>query len=291
MSRGAAVVLGVLALCVLPSAAGASTPRVSHIAVIVMENTEYGSVIGNSNAPFVNKLARRYGLATRFYGLAHPSLPNYLALLGGSTFGIADDCDDCSVNASNLMDQLDAAHISWKAYMEGMPQRCFQSANSGMYTKHHNPFVYFEDIAGKNDRCSRVVPADELTRDIAAGTLPRFVWVTPDKCHDMHDCSVATGDRYLAGLVSRLIRALGNHGLVFLTWDEGTTDDGCCSFAAGGHIATLLIGGLVRHGARLARPADHYSILRTIEDLWHLPRLRQAGCACTPSLVPLLKAR
>jgi hypothetical protein len=290
MSRVAAVLLLALALVALPSASAATVPRVSRIAVVVMENTEYGSVIGNSDAPFVNKLARRYGLSTRYYALAHPSLPNYLALLGGSTFGITDDCDDCSVNASNLIDQLDAAHIGWKAYMEGMPQPCFTGAHSGAYTKHHNPFVYFDDIATSSNRCAHVVPGSELTHDIAAGSLPRFMWITPDECHDMHDCSVATGDHYLAGLVPQLLHVLSNCGLVILTWDEGASDQGCCSLAAGGHVSTLLIGALVRHGARLARPEDHYSILRTIEDLWHLPRLREARCACTPSLLPLLKS-
>ena len=105
----------------------------------------------------------------------------------------------------------------------------------------------------------------------------------------MHDCSPATGDRFLAGLVPPLLRALGNGGLLFLTWDEGTSDDGCCRLASGGHIATIVAGAGAMPGARMRTPADHYSVLQTIEDMLGLPRLRGAACACTPSLGPLLR--
>ena len=128
------------------------------------------------------------------------------------------------------------------------------------------------------------MPFAQLAADERAGALPRFVWITPNLCHDMHDCSVATGDRFLAGLVPPLLRALGPRGLLFLTWDEGSSDDGCCRLASGGHIVTILAGGAARRGARLTTPTDHYSVLQTIEDLLGLPRLRGAACACTPSL-------
>jgi hypothetical protein len=104
----------------------------------------------------------------------------------------------------------------------------------------------------------------------------------------MHDCSVSTGDRFLAGLVPALLRALGRRGLLFLTWDEGSSDDGCCRLASGGHIVTIVAGGGARARARLATPTDQYSVLQTIEDLLGLRRLRGAACACTPSLQPLL---
>jgi phosphatidylinositol-3-phosphatase len=275
-------------MMLVPSATGATQPRATRIALIVMENTEYGSVIGSGEAPFVNRLARTYGLATDFYGTAHPSLPNYLALLGGATFGIDDNCDDCRVAASSLVDQLEPAHITWKAYMEGVPSPCYTGGESGNYTKHHNPFAYFSGIAERPSRCNRVVALEQLGADIAAGRLPQFVWITPDECHDMHDCGVSAGDRFLAGIIPNLLRALGPSGLLFLTWDEGTSDEGCCVFAHGGHIATVLAGRRVRRGSRFSRPADHYSILRTIEDVWRLPHLRNAGCTCSPALTPLL---
>jgi phosphatidylinositol-3-phosphatase len=113
----------------------------SRVVVIVMENAEFSDVIGGSQAPFVNALARRSAVATRYYGVSHPSLPNYLALTGGSTFGIRSDCTSCSVSARNLADQLDAAHISWRAYMEDLPFACDGTAGVGGYAKKHDPFI------------------------------------------------------------------------------------------------------------------------------------------------------
>jgi hypothetical protein len=105
----------------------------------------------------------------------------------------------------------------------------------------------------------------------------------------MHDCDTATGDRFLAGMVPALLRHLGSNGLLFLTWDEGSTGNGCCGLARGGHIVTVVAGPGARPGARLTTPTDHYSTLQTIEDVLGLPRLRGAACPCTPSLGPLLR--
>ena len=254
-----------------------------HVAVIVMENEEYGNIIGSRATPFINGLARRYALASQMYAITHPSLPNYLALTGGSTFGIDSDCTGCSVHATGLANQLDAAHLSWRAYMEDLPHACFGGGGAGDYAKKHNPFAYYTAT-----RCQNVVSLKRLAADERARKLARFVWITPNLCHDMHDCDPATGDRFLARLVPPLLAGLGRGGLLILTWDEGSSDDGCCRLAAGGHIATILAGPAARAGARLRTPTDHYSTLQTIEDLLGLPRLRGAACACTPTLAPLL---
>ena len=261
----------------------------AHIAVVIMENHEYGDIVGSGDARYINRLARRYAVATRMYAITHPSLPNYLALTGGATFGIDSDCTDCHVGASSLVDQLEARHLSWKAYMEDLPHPCYTGAQAGDYAKKHDPFAYYTRIVGDPARCRQIVPLDRLAGDERAGRLPRLLWVSPNLCHDMHDCSTATGDRFLAALLPPLIAALGPRGLLFVTWDEGTSDDGCCRLAAGGHIATIVAGGAVRPGARLRTPVDHYSVLQTIEDLYGLPRLRGAACPCTPSLAPLLR--
>jgi hypothetical protein len=260
----------------------------SHIAVIVMENQEYGGILGSRSAPYINSLARRYALATGMYAITHPSLPNYLALTGGSTFGIDSDCTGCSVKATSIVDQLEGAHLSWRAYMEDLPRKCFTGASAGDYAKKHDPFAYYTRVSDDRARCANIVPLTRLASDERAGTLPRFLWISPNLCHDMHDCSVSTGDRFLAGLVPALLRALGPRGLLFLTWDEGSSDDGCCRLASGGHIVTIVAGGGARRGRRLATPTDHYSVLQTIDDLFGLRRLRGAACACTPSLAPLL---
>jgi hypothetical protein len=242
--------------------------RPSHIAVILMENEEYGSIVGASSTPYINSLARRYALATSMYAISHPSLPNYLALTGGSTFGISSDCTGCTVGATSLVDQLDHARVSWKAYMEDLPGRCFTGAGAGDYAKKHDPFVYYTPVTDDPARCAHVVSLNQLYPD--------------ERSH-------ATGDRFLATLVPGLLRALGPRGLLFITWDEGSSDAGCCRLASGGHIATIVAGPAARPGARMRTPTDHYSLLQTVEDLLGLPRLRGAACRCTPSLQPLLR--
>src|SRR5205085_5722156 len=229
-----------------------SKARSSHVVVIVMENKEYGDVIGSSSAPYVNRLARRYGLATNSYGVSHPSLPNYLALTGGDTFGISSDCTSCHVGGKNLVDELEAARISWKAYMESMPTPCYRGGSAGDYAKKHDPFAYYDDVVTSKRRCSKIVPYQQLAKDMRRGRLPKFVWISPNLCHDMHDCEVKTGDGFLASLIPRLLRVLGKHGVLFLTWDEGSSDRGCCSHAAGGHIATIVAGPDVRRRGRSA---------------------------------------
>src|SRR3954449_2587231 len=137
MARATALApLALFAWAVAPAPARAATA--SHVVVIVMENKEYGDVIGNRSAPYTNRLARRYGLATASYGNRHPSLPNYLALTGGSTFGIDSDCTDCHVGARNIVDQLEDAHRSWGGFMEGLPRTCFTGGTAGEYAKKHN---------------------------------------------------------------------------------------------------------------------------------------------------------
>jgi phosphatidylinositol-3-phosphatase len=261
----------------------------AHVAVIVMENKEYGDVIGARSAPFTNGLARRYALARAMYAVSHPSLPNYLALTGGSTFGISSDCTGCSVDATSIVDQLQHARISWKAYIEDLPHSCFTGASSGDYAKKHDPFAYYTRVTHNRASCARIVPLGQLGADQRSGALPRFIWITPNLCHDTHDCGVSTGDRFLATLVPALLRALGRNGLLFLTWDEGSSNAACCRLASGGHVATIVAGSGARRGAQLTTPTDHYSVLQTIEDVLGLPRLRGAACSCTVSLNALVR--
>ncbi len=262
--------------------------RPAHVVVVVLENTEYGDVIGSPSAPYINGLAGTYGLAARSYAVTHPSLPNYLALTGGATFGVSSDCTDCGVPGGGLGGQLQSRHISWKAYMEGLPHPCFTGASADDYAKKHDPFVYYRALVSNPAACQKVVPLSALYRDEASHSLPTFIWITPDLCHDIHDCDLRTGDRFLAGLLPPLLQSLGPNGLVFVTWDEGTSDDGCCRLASGGHVATIAAGPGARRGARSSTPVDHYSLLQAIEDLLDLPRLGGAACGCTPSLAPLL---
>jgi hypothetical protein len=264
-------------------------PTSSHVVVIVMENKEFGDVIGSHDAPYINRVAKRYGLATASYGVRHPSLPDYLALTSGSTHGIESDCTSCHVAARNIVDQLAAARLSWKAYMEDLPSPCFRGAGSGGYAKKHDPFMYYDDVAQNPSRCRRVVPLTRLGRDLRGGRLPTYSFISPNLCNDTHDCSVATGDRFLGHLMPTLLRAVGHEGYVVLTWDEGTSDRGCCGGSAGGRIATIVAGHLVRRGARMRAPVDHYGVLRTIEDTLGLRRLGAARQRRRGSLKRLFK--
>jgi phosphatidylinositol-3-phosphatase len=252
----------------------------SRAIVIVMENKDFGDVIGNARAPFLNSLADRYGLALDYHAIRHPSLPNYLALLGGSTFGIDSNCTGCHIDAPTLVDGMEHAGISWKAYMEAAPSACFKGAVAGRYAKKHNPFMYFDSIAGDPVRCSKVVPFDELERDLADDRLPRFVWITPDLCHGMHDCGIGEGDRFLKGLVPNLLPTLRPDGALFLTWDEGSSQ----GQKDGGRIATIVVGPRVPKGFRSSARYTHYSLLHTIEESWGLPSVIRTSCACSLSL-------
>ncbi|MHB8241003.1 MAG: alkaline phosphatase family protein [Solirubrobacteraceae bacterium] len=249
----------------------------SHVVVLVMENEELGQVIGSGSAPYVNGLASRYGLATASYAITHPSLPNYIALTSGSTHGIDSDCTSCTVSATNIVDQLEGAGITWKAYLEGVPSPCFTGAQAGGYAKKHNPFAYYTDVAASPARCKNLVGFGRLEADLRAGRLPSYAWITPNLCDDGHDCGVAAGDRFLARTVPALLHELGPEGFLVLTWDEGSTDAGCCAVAKGGRVATIVAGPGVRAHARSATPVDDYGVLGTIEEALGLAPL--AGAA------------
>jgi hypothetical protein len=269
--------------------ARATVPRStsSHVVVVGMENAEYGEVIGSSQAPYVNGLARRYGLATQSYGITHPSLPNYLALTSGSTHGVSSDCTDCHVAATNIVDQLEAAGISWGAYLEDVPMPCFRGAGAGGYAKKHNPLIYYDDVARSASRCRKLVGFGRLAADLRAGRLPTYTWITPNLCDDGHDCGVGAGDRFLARTVPPLLHELGPRGFMLVTWDEGGSDRGCCGVAHGGHVATIVAGPEVRHGARQRQPVDHYGVLGTIEQALGLPPLAGAANPRSGRLTPL----
>ena len=264
-----------------PSAAGpAATPL--HVMVVVLENRDASGVIDSPDAPFLSSLARTYGMATESFGAAHPSLPNYLALVSGSTHGITSDCTDCSVDGANLADQLSAAGIPWRAYMEGLPSPCFLGPQSEAgYAKKHDPFVYFRHFAATPAECDRVVPYDRLSGDLASPDPPAFVWVTPNLCHSGHDCDTATTDRWLAGMVRPVMASSWfSGGVIVITYDEGSTHASCCGGADGGRIATVVVTARVPPGARWSQPVDPAGILATIEDLYGLPHL---GLAASPA--------
>ncbi len=276
MSR-ATLLASLTLLLALPGAASArgGVPAFGHVVVVVFENKETGSVLGSPEAPTFIRMAAAYATLGRYYGVTHPSLPNYLALVSGSTQRITTDCTACVARGRSLAGTLAAAGRTWKTYAEGLPRAGFTGPSSGRYAKKHDPFLYFHEVLARPAWRARVVPLLALKGDLRRGTMPDFALVIPDMCHSMHDCSIATGDRWLRALLPPLLQLPDT--VVFVVFDEGSTD-----VRGGGHIPALALGTAVQPGSRYDRVTSHCGLLRTVEDAWSLPRL---GCSArTPPI-------
>ena len=249
MTRIAALTIALAGVATAGGSAGALLSP-AHVVVIVFENKD-APTINASSAPTFTALGRRYARLTTYSAVAHPSLPNYLALVSGSAHGITTDCVNCRIRGKTIGDQLSAAGRSWDAYAEGYP-------SGERFAKKHVPFLYFPGGAG------HVRPLSDL--DLRA--LPAFAFVVPDLCHDMHDCSVATGDAWLARFVRPLLVLPDT--VVFVVFDEGVD---------GNHVVALALGTDVRPHSVFAGRVDHYGLLRTIEDMWGLQHLGAAAHA------------
>ncbi|TML90852.1 MAG: hypothetical protein E6G08_01570 [Actinobacteria bacterium] len=179
------VVLVALVLTAPAAGAAPNVPTFGHVVVVVFENHELSDVLGTSNAPTFNALAHRFASIDDYLAVTHPSLPNYLALVSGSTQGISNDCTHCTASGRSLADTLEAARKSWKTYAEGLPSPGFDGAFSGRYAKKHNPFMYFPSVVSNPTRRSRIVAFPQFAADVRARRLPTFSLVVPDLCNDM----------------------------------------------------------------------------------------------------------
>ena len=232
-----------------------ASPDPVRVAVVVMENTVYDAAL---QLPYVQSVASTATVLTDYHGSGHPSLPNYLAMTSGTTWGITDD-NFHSLPAEDIGSQLTTAGIPWRAYMEGMGADCRQ--NVGRYAVKHDPFAFYGPSCP-----SSVVPMSQLGTDLAAGPAARLLWLTPDLCNDMHDCGPAVGNAWLQQNIPALLAAPGmSNGVVFITWDE---DDG----GPTNHVATLVLGA--RRAASPANAYTHANLAATIEDLLGLPGLQ-----------------
>jgi len=258
-----------LALFTLAIAGCTRTPPAApdrHVFVIVMENQSPSAALTGS---FTSSLARQYGVAQNYHAIAHPSVPNYLALTSGSTWGVEDDSYHV-LPTKDLGTQLTNANVTWRAYMEGLTSRgCIDSPVP--YDPGHNPFAFY------GGQCpSNVVPLTALGGDLS-GSTPQFVWITPDRCHDTHDCSVSVGDAWLEQEVGQITasNAWKSGGVLLITWDEddGSTDN---------QVLTLVVAPGVSHRSS-TMPYTHYSLLATMEDLLGVGRLGEAAIAAPMS--------
>lgn len=235
-----------------------------HVVWIVFENHSYSQVIGSADAPYINRLARVCGLATNFHAESHPSLPNYIAMTSGSTQNISDD-DDPSAHPLSVPSIFSQLGKHWAALDESMPSDCHLTSD-GLYAVRHNPAAYYTNIRGRCRHQNR--PLGGRPR-IAA----RFTFVTPNLCNDMHDCSVATGDKWLSRFLPKLLRSgqyRTGRAVIFITWDEGSDSQ---------QIPTLVVSRSVRPGTRARASFDHYSLLRTSEQLLGRGYLGRAASA------------
>lgn len=288
LTAGAATL--VAATSVAGCAAGAVPPPGppipgARVAVVVLENHGPGALLRRG---WLARAARRGGIAADAVGESHPAQP-YFVMLSGDRAALSDRRAVAHASAlPNLTSQLDRHHVSWKAYMDSMPYPCFgrRSAvdRAGLYVKRHDPFLFFSDVVGSARDCRNdVVPGRWLGIDIARRLLPRFTWITPNLCQDMHSCSVAAGERWMAATLPRLLRALGPHGMLFVVGDERSP-----SGRGGGRIPLVVLGAGARPGAVDRARLDHRSLLATVEDVLGLGRLPTTRSART--LRPLLRA-
>ncbi len=265
-------------------------PDFAHIVILIFENKEYGTVIGNKSMPNYNRYAETYTLLNAYFAVTHPSLPNYLSLIGGDTFGIDSDCIKCFVDQPSLPDLVEQSGRSWKTYQERMPEPCYVG-DTLHYAQKHNPFIYFTPIRENAERCQRsIVPLTQLDADLAANDLPDFVFITPDICNSAHDCPVSSADDWLGTILPKIQNYLDGTGqpyLIVLTWDEGQGDHSCCGLPekAGGRVATVLISPQAKAAFQDDTPYTHYSLLKTISAAWGLPYLGHAADGQTTLMI------
>jgi phosphatidylinositol-3-phosphatase len=274
----ATAALALVALAGIFAASGSSgpvpVPRFKHVIVVVFENHGASQVLHDPAAPTFRHLAERYATLANYDAVAHPSLPNYLALVAGSTFGLDTDCTRCVVDAPNLADTLAARSLTWKTYVEDIPRELDRVHSAGV--KARIPFLFFRDVLSAPRRMHDIVPLADFRRDLQADRLPSFSLVIPDLCHDMHDCSVATGDRWLESFMDPLLNPGElRRSVVFITFDEAERPD---DRGGGGQVPALVVGPRVRPDSVSTVPLNHYSLLRTIEDAW---KLRPLGLSAT----------
>jgi len=243
----------------------AQVPRPAHVVVVIEENHGYSQIIGSSQTPYINTLATQGALFTNSYALTHPSQPNYLALFSGSTHGITDDSCPHTFSSSTLESELITAGKTFAGYSEELPSVGSEVCTYGDYVRKHAPWTDFSKDISKDDQ-----PFTNFPTRFAS--LPTVSWVIPNLDDDMHDGTIQQADAWLQNhLLPYVIWARTNNSLLIIQWDEdqGTTTN---------HIATIFVGPMVKPG-KYTEKINHYNILRTIEDMYALPRLGNSASA------------
>jgi phosphatidylinositol-3-phosphatase len=272
--------------------ASAKLASIQTVWVILFENHDWTQIVGNANAPYMNSLLTMGAFAQQYYNppFNHPSLPNYLWINAGDNLGIIDDNEPpfhTLATTDHLVDYLENKGITWKAYEESIDGTTCPMAETALYAPKHDPFVYFSDVNGNlsysSPRClQHVRPYTELATDIQSGKVPRYNFITPNLCNDMHDCSVSVGDSWLATNLPIIMGTpeYKSAGAVFVTWDEA--DDG------DGPIGMIAMSPRARVGYSNAIHYDHSSLLKTLQEIFGVgPLLRHAADPQTNDLSDL----
>ena len=247
----------------------APIPQYRHVVWIMLENVGY-SVVGSASAPYFNELSNSCGLATNYDAIAHPSLPNYIALTSGSTQGITNDGEPFThpLKVASIFSELGN---NWRSIVESMPVSC-DRVTSGEYAARHNPAVYFSNLGAS---CAR----NDVTLRSPLNLSATFTLIVPNVCNDMHSCAISTGDTWLRRMVPAIVASPQYQSrslALFITFDE---NDG----GATNRVPTIVVAPSVPRGLRVGAALSHYSLLRATESLLHVGLLGNARTA--PSLI------
>ncbi|KAF9975711.1 hypothetical protein BGZ73_000562 [Actinomortierella ambigua] len=253
--------------------------KFDRILVVVLENTDFTTAAAN---PYFASLARRGVLLNNMSAVTHPSQPNYIALLSGSTHGVQNNLVHDLKNR-NLVDLLEDKGISWKSYQESYPGWCYlKDTGDRLYRRKHNPFMSFTSITSNATRCAKVVNANQLDIDIANDNVPQFSFYTPNMNDDGHDTSIDFSSKWLYAFMEPKLNntALMNNMVIMVTFDEDNTK----IVSNRNRVFSFLLGGAVRAapGTIDSTLYSHYSLLATVEDNWNLGNLGEGDVSAIP---------
>jgi hypothetical protein len=264
------------------SQVSSSAQEVDKLLVIVGENRNAASVVGQM--PYLRSQSEAYGTATNYFAISHPSLPNYLVMAGGSTFGVEDDEDPAvhQLTGSSVFGQMLAAGRTAKTYAEAMPHNC-ADRNDGNYAVRHNPWTYFVDPAERSACQELDVPSGSLTNgaladDIAGGQLPNIGFFIPDDCNNGHSCPSAATDDWLRSWLPTIEKGpdfRSGRLAVVITWDEDEDD-------TDNRVAMVVLHPALK-ARKVTTRLDHYVLSATISGLADARPLRDAEQA--PDLI------
>jgi len=228
-----------------------------HVFLLVEENHSYSSVIGNSSMPYLDRLAKQYGLATQYYADTHPSIGNYFMLTTGQIV-TNDDGYSGTVDVDNVVRRLLAAGKTWKSYAESLPYIGYGGQDVSPYAKRHNPFAYFTDVLNSQSQLNNLVPFTQFALDLSKNQLPQFSFIVPNLLDDAHDGSLAQADNWLQTNIDPLITSstFQNDGLLVIVFDESFTQD---VQHGGGQVPAVIISPKVKKGYQSTALYQHQS--------------------------------